>query len=434
VKEERVSQHARGKRVQVFFGEADRIGRKPAYEALLEYLRREGAAGATITRGMAGFGAASRIKTAAVLRLSVDLPMVLTWLDSPARVDRLLPGLQALVPSGITTVEAVEVVGYGVRQLGQLRFDLAVGDVMTRPAVTIAPAASLVEAVRALLDRPYRALPVVDEAARLVGVISNQDMTLRGGLAARIELLQAMTPEARARLLATLDASRTVADVMSTEPVSVSEEQTLAEASRLMSERRLKRLPVLDRSGRLAGIISRADVLRAVADSFPRAGEVPEDHPGARTVGELMRTDVPRVSADADLPTIVDEVASTRLNRAVVVDRDERVLGVLSDADVLRAVDPEVGGPVLGALMRGVGRPIATPRRAADLLSSSALTVDARTSLGEAARLMTSERRKVLVVVDADGRLAGIVDRADLLHAIQSTLVQNGPAAAGDGA
>lgn len=429
-----MSQHARGKRVQVFFGEADRIGRKPAYEALLEYLRREGAAGATITRGMAGFGAASRIKTAAVLRLSVDLPMVLTWLDSPARVDRLLPGLQALVPSGITTVEEVEVVGYGLRQLGQLRFDLAVGDVMTRPAVTVGPTASLGEAVAALLDRPYRALPVVDEAGRLVGVVSNQDMTMRGGLAARVELLQAMTPEARARLLATLDPTRTVADVMSREPISVGEEQTLAEASRLMSERRLKRLPVLDRSGRLAGIISRADVLRAVADSFPRAGEVPEDHPGARTVGELMRPDVPRVSADADLPTTVDEVASTRLNRAVVVDQDERVLGVLSDADVLRAVDPEVGGPVLGALMRGVGRPTGTPRRAADLLSSPALTVDAHTSLGEAARLMTSERRKVLVVVDADGRLAGIVDRADLLHAIQPTLAQDGQADAADGA
>ena len=95
--------YSRGLRVQVFFGESDQVGHTPRYQAILEYLRREGAAGATVERGVAGFGAHSKIHTAAILRLSLDLPMVLTWIDAPGRVERLLPGLKDLAGSGIVT-------------------------------------------------------------------------------------------------------------------------------------------------------------------------------------------------------------------------------------------------------------------------------------------------------------------------------------------
>jgi PII-like signaling protein len=99
------------RRVQVFVGEADHIGHQPAYRAILEYLRHEGAAGATVTRGVAGFGVHSRIHQASILDLSADLPMVVTWIDRPDEVDRLLPGLLERSGSGIVTLEDVSVVG-----------------------------------------------------------------------------------------------------------------------------------------------------------------------------------------------------------------------------------------------------------------------------------------------------------------------------------
>ena len=94
---------ARGVRVQVFLGESEQEGHRPRYQVLLEYLRREGAAGATVTRGIAGFGVNSRIKTSTILRLSLDLPVILTWIDAPERVERLLPGLRELSGSGSPT-------------------------------------------------------------------------------------------------------------------------------------------------------------------------------------------------------------------------------------------------------------------------------------------------------------------------------------------
>lgn len=99
-----------GIRVQVFFGESDHIDHVASYEVMLEYLRREGAAGATIERGVAGFGHASKIHTASILRLSLDLPMILTWIDSAELVERLMPGLKKLAGSGIVTVEPVDIV------------------------------------------------------------------------------------------------------------------------------------------------------------------------------------------------------------------------------------------------------------------------------------------------------------------------------------
>ena len=99
------------RRVQVFVGESDHVGHKPRYLAILEQLRHEGAAGATVTRGVAGFGVRSRIHTASILDLSADLPMVITWIDTREHVDRLLPGVLELAGSGIVTLEDVEVVG-----------------------------------------------------------------------------------------------------------------------------------------------------------------------------------------------------------------------------------------------------------------------------------------------------------------------------------
>ncbi len=418
--------HSRGLRVEVYFGETDQVRRRPRYQVLLEYLRSEGAAGATVMRGIAGFGRSSLMHTSAILRLSEDLPLVLTWIDAPERVERLLPRLRELAGSGIVTIEEVGIAGYGERDLEQLRFDLPVRDVMVHPAVSIRADASVREAVAMLLDRQLRALPVVDADARLVGMVSNGDLVQRAGLEARLELLAVLPPKEQRRILDSVP-DRPVTEIMTRDPQSIDADETLASATRAMSERRLKRLPVVDRGGGLVGMIARGDILRAVGESFPRP-TAPGDHPGATTVGEVMRTDVPSVREDATLAHLVDVVASTRLNRAVVVDGDDGVLGVLSGADLITILEESRGGGLVGALMRAGGRP-RSDRRAGELLRGPADTVTADVPLATAAQLAMERSRKVLPVVDDDGRLIGIVDRADLLHASRAALDAMGDAA-----
>jgi PII-like signaling protein len=85
---------------------------KSLWGALLDYLRREGASGATVTRALAGYGAHSRIHAASLVDLSSDLPLVLEWVDDAERVERLLPGLTAMLDGGLVTTDPVEIVRY----------------------------------------------------------------------------------------------------------------------------------------------------------------------------------------------------------------------------------------------------------------------------------------------------------------------------------
>lgn len=100
------------KRVTIYIGESDRWHGRPLHDAILELLRREGCAGATVLRGVAGFGRTSRIHTASILRLSQDLPVLIKWVDDPERVANVLPKLDEMIEGGMVTIEDVHVLRY----------------------------------------------------------------------------------------------------------------------------------------------------------------------------------------------------------------------------------------------------------------------------------------------------------------------------------
>jgi len=101
-----------GKLVRIFIGESDQWHGKPLYDAIVQLARKEGLAGATVVRGIEGFGAESHMHTTRLLRLSEDLPVVVEIVDTAANVDRVLPMLDAMVEEGMVTVEDVHVIAY----------------------------------------------------------------------------------------------------------------------------------------------------------------------------------------------------------------------------------------------------------------------------------------------------------------------------------
>jgi hypothetical protein len=100
-------------KVTIYLGESDRWHGKPLHMAILELLKSADCAGATVTRGIAGFGCHSRIRTASIVDLSADLPLIVEWVDGPARVDRVMPQIRAMVTKGMITVQQVEVIANG---------------------------------------------------------------------------------------------------------------------------------------------------------------------------------------------------------------------------------------------------------------------------------------------------------------------------------
>ena len=97
---------------RIFFGESDRWRHQPLSTALLERLRKEGFAGATVFHGVAGFGAHSVLHTSHLLDLSRDLPVVMEIVDTDEHIQRLLPILDEMVTEGLVTLEKVRVVKY----------------------------------------------------------------------------------------------------------------------------------------------------------------------------------------------------------------------------------------------------------------------------------------------------------------------------------
>lgn len=101
-----------GKLLRIFIGESDRWQGQPLFEAIVRTVREAGGAGATVLRGIEGFGAHSRIHTARILRLSEDLPIVIEVVDTAEKIDALLPALDAMIEDGLVTIETVQVLRY----------------------------------------------------------------------------------------------------------------------------------------------------------------------------------------------------------------------------------------------------------------------------------------------------------------------------------
>lgn len=100
------------KLLTIYIGEHDHYHHRPLYQAIMEMLRKKGFAGATVLRGIEGFGKSSRIHTASILRLSEDLPIVIEVVDKAERIDSVLPVIDEMVTEGLVTAQDVHVMIY----------------------------------------------------------------------------------------------------------------------------------------------------------------------------------------------------------------------------------------------------------------------------------------------------------------------------------
>jgi CBS domain-containing protein len=415
-------------RVTIYIGESDRWGQKALYMAILELLKAEDCAGATVMRGIAGFGAHSRIRTAGIVDLSSDLPLIIEWVDDPARIARVMPRLVEMVAEGLIACQEVEVVTYGHRRLRALRAAAPVRDLMSREVRTVTPGTSIAAALEMLIGKAFRALPVVDDERRVIGILTDGDLLARLELPSASVQLELNDAELGHELDALRRSGQTVGDLMVHPVITTTEDAPIADAIRVMTQRGVKRLPVVDRAAKLVGIISRVDVLRALAQ--PPVREVSEraPQPGVHVrVGEVMLVQVPTVRADAPLNQVVELIVSTAERRVVVIDGQRRVLGIITDGDLLKRASAGERAGILqafaGWLTGSYGARIDLAKRtAAELMTGHPITVTPDTALLDALRLLLQHKIKRLPVVDGDGGLVGLVGRGEIMQALARDL------------
>ncbi len=94
-----------GQLLRIFIGESDKYEKKPLYEWIVRKARETGLAGATVFRGLEGYGASSRLHTAKLLRLSADLPIVIEIVDTNDKIEKFLPLIDKAIKNGLATLE-----------------------------------------------------------------------------------------------------------------------------------------------------------------------------------------------------------------------------------------------------------------------------------------------------------------------------------------
>lgn len=408
----------KAKRLTIYIGESDKWRGKALHVALLETLRTQGMAGATVTRGLAGFGAHSVIRTANILVLSMDLPLIIQVIDTPEKIDSVLKVVAPMVGEGLITLDDVEVVKYTHRYLNPLPADKHVSDVMTRKVVTLTDTMPVAEAWETMLKNLLKALPVLNKNGEVVGILTDEDLLEKIGLQQHLSIAERLDEKT---LQAELESLRTsplkVADVMVSPAITARGDEPLGIAAARMAEHRIKRLPVLDEKGKLAGVLSRVDVLKQVVseESRKRAAKAPTG--AARTLGDIMITEVPTIEEDAPLADVIARFLEAGTRRLIVVDETGQPLGLISDADAVTRVQPTAQRGVLQALR---GRKNAPDERisASEIMSQRVLSATADTPLTDATQLMLAQKRKWMVVVDAEGKAIGLVDRQALFKAM----------------
>lgn len=298
-----------------------------------------------------------------------------------------------------------------------------VRDVMSPDVVTVGLDTPLEQVVELLIQRRLKAVPVID-AGQVVGIITGGDLLQRGGLGLRLSLQQRLPADALAEQLRELAAQgKTAADVMTSPAITVQDEARVDEAARLIADKHVKRLPVVNAMGQLVGIISRLDVLTTAASVAQTSESLPALPAGLlRTAGDVMFRDVPTVGPDASLNEVLNKLMASPLRRVVVIDDSRRVLGIIVDADLLSRVNPTEAPGLFRALIARLSHtPAGAPRmsgRAADVMMRDVFKVRQEAPLAEVMQMMIDKRVKRLVVVDAAGHLVGMVDRQSLLRVI----------------
>jgi CBS-domain-containing membrane protein len=413
-----LSLHQKAKRLRIYISEKDRWRGSSLDVALVETLREKGIAGATVFRGVVGYGAHSLIHTIRIEVLMADLPLVIETIDTAEKIEAALDTIYPMVREGLITIEDVEIVKYTHRYLNPLPADKLVSEVMTHSVVTLQPQMSVQYAWTQMLKNKIKATPVVDPSGKVVGILTDEDLLERAGIQQRLSVAIRLDAEEINQQLKSLGNSpMQVQDVMSTPVITAIEDEPLGLATSRMVKSGLKRLPVVNQEGKLVGVISRLDILRQVADI---SSEMPAPHPpsgAVRTVSDIMSSEIPIINQDDDLSLIIDKFSRANSHRLIVVDSQGVAIGLLSDSDIVTRVQPAHRHGILDAL-KHIGKPPLGKETALDLMSAGPLTVAPNTSVVDALKTMLDVSRKWMVVTDESGHPLGLVDRQMMLEAI----------------
>lgn len=415
--------------IEIFTSEAARFQHKPVAEAVVQFVHGlKIAARCIVSRGSGGCYENGELASSRIEILSFNMPLKIEIILPRAELDTVLPAIERMVTDGIVVVEEMEIRCHRTSKRlipGALR----VRDAMTPSPACVGPNTAVDEVVMLLLAAPFHGVPVVDNAQRPVGIVTESDLIERAGLPVRLGLLDQFDQHKVDGLLASF-AAKNVKDIMTRPAIVVSDDDHVTTAVETMLGERVKRLPVVNRDGKLVGMLSRLDVFRTITKESPNWKDMRTHHveiSNVRLVSDIMRSDVPTVGPEASLDSLIDLIDPTDAHRPIVVNAGGRLLGIVFDSNLFAAFaehrtrfwDILVGKLPFSETARKHRDLLERARAlsAGEIMTKDLVNIAPEAPVEEAIRLMVEHKIKILPVVDDRRVFKGIITRDLLLRA-----------------
>jgi CBS domain-containing protein len=416
------------KAIEIFTSEESKHGNKSIVDAVIEYITDlKIAARCIVTRGIAGCYENGEVASGRLEILSFNMPVRIYIVLPKAEADSVLKGLNPMIADGIVAIHDLNVVSHKAKKAFFPR-QLKVRDVMTPNPKSVLKDSPLSDAARMLLSSVFSGVPVVGAKGQPVGVITQGDLIQKGGMPLRLGLL-AESDSSRVDSVFKSLAEQSAGDVMTTPPITIEDEKFLSEAVDLMLAKNVKRLPVVDHSGRFVGMVSRLDIFRTVMRETPDwkafgAQDIQVDY--VKRVGDVLRRDTHTVSPETSIEDVIRTIDLNDIQRVAVVDSDGRLAGLISDRDLLTFFKPEQEG--IWSILLQAKTPLKqdvsgkdfekrlAETKAGTVMNSRLVTVHEDMAIEEAIRIMTEKALKRLPVVDENGKFKGMISRDSLLR------------------
>lgn len=406
-------------RIRIYISERDTAEGQALYLTVLDYLRQHGATGATVLRGIAGFGAGIRRRTAGVSDFTQSLPVVIEWVDRTERVARILPTIDELLPNALITVEELQVYRAALRSSGPFG-ERQVGEVAARDVSIAHIDDALLTAALKLSQHRQLLLPVLDGQQRIVGIVTAADIERRAMVPLR--LLRSLSESDQRAMLAALP-SQSVADAMTVDVRAVSTGTLIPQAVATLVEWGLNELPVVDTDGRFAGLFGVDQSLQGVLAAQRTSDSPIRDADPPPPVSLLMQRTVPTCEASEPALNALDRLRTSRLHILVIMEY-QKPIGVLSDELLIALLEHEAKqswvralqqpeSPLPNMLTQAFGQQItgALPYKPVAAIMSD-------TTRDDAIRQLLEHQMEQLVVVDEEERLVGLLGRYALLRSL----------------
>ena len=414
--------------ITVYTHEEARHHGRPLYETLVEFLvARETGARCIVTKGISGCYETGKIASRNILMLSTNMPLKIEIiLPSDQRVDEILREIISMVTDGIVAYDDIDVVSHRSQSLPRPK-RLRIRDVMTYNPEFVTPSTPLSDLLRILFNSSFKGLPVVDNKERVVGIITHDDLLSRGNIPLRLDLIGEM----KNSLLLHIEPDTTkkyARDIMTTPVISVLKDEYLSKGISLMVKHNLKRLPVVDDSNVLRGIISRFDIFKTISSNPASYGgqnylHLPAAGTKIKVVRDILRRDVDAVSQDTSVWELAKLIYANDIQRVAVIDENRRLLGIVDDKDIFAEFTetPEdiVEIVVSKFAFRGIRYRKTIKRlklkKAEEVMKKDFISAKEETPIEVAMYIMEQQGQKHLPVVNSEGKFQGLISREDIL-------------------